>query len=44
VNDLDGKRESWIYKPADSSFFKGVRAALVFTADGILDEVKLEER
>jgi len=44
VNDLDGKRENWIYKPADSSFFKGIRATLFFTAEGVLDEAKLEER
>ena len=44
VNDPDGKREGWIYKPAESSFFKGVRATLFFTADGMLDEAKIEER
>jgi len=44
VNDLDGQREDWIYKPADSSFFKGIRATLFFTAEGVLDEAKLEER
>lgn len=38
------KREIWIYKPASSSFFKGVRATLFFTADGLLDEARLEER
>ena len=44
VDDLDGKREDWIYKPAESSFFKGIRATLFFTAEGVLDEAKLEER
>ena len=44
VNDPDGQREDWIYKPAESSFFKGVRATLCFTAEGVLDEAKLEER
>ena len=44
VNDLDGKHEDWIYKPAASSFFKGIRATLVFTAQGELDEAGLEER
>ena len=44
VNDLDGQREDWIYKPASSSFFKGIRATLFFTAEGVLDEAKLEER
>lgn len=44
VDDLDGKREDWIYKPAESSFFKGIRATLVFTQDSALDEIRLEER
>jgi len=44
VNDFDGKREDWIYKPAESSFFKGIRATLFFTAEGLLDETKIEER
>ena len=43
VDDLDGRRVDWIYKPAESSFFKGVRATLVFTAEGVLDEAKLGE-
>ena len=43
VDDLDGKRKDWIYKPADSSFFKGIRATLFFTAEGVLDEAKIEE-
>jgi hypothetical protein len=43
VDDLDGKRKDWIYKPAESSFFKGIRATLFFTALGVLDEAKLEE-
>lgn len=44
VKDLDGKREDWVYKPAASSFFKGIRATLVFTEEGLLDEARLEER
>ena len=44
VDDPDGKREDWIYKPAESSFFKGIRATLFFTAEGVLEEAKLEER
>lgn len=43
VDDPDGKREDWIYKPAESSFFKGIRATLFFTAEGVLDEAKIEE-
>jgi hypothetical protein len=44
VSDADGKHEDWIYKPAESSFFKGIRATLFFTAEGVLDDAKLEER
>jgi len=44
VKDRDGIREDWIYKPAESSFFKGIRATLIFTEDGMLDEAKIEER
>lgn len=44
VRNLDGKREDWVYKPQESSFFKGVRATLIFTQGGILDEVRVEER
>lgn len=43
VSDPDGKREDWIYKPAEASFFKGIRATLFFTAEGVLDEAKIEE-
>lgn len=44
IEDPDGKREDWIYKPAASSFFKGIRATLIFTEEGLLDEARLEER
>ena len=44
VKDLDGKRDDWVYKPESSSFFKGVRATLIFTEEGLLDEAKVEER
>ena len=44
VDDPDGKHKDWIYKPAESSFFKGIRATLFFAAEGVLDEAKLEER
>ena len=43
VKDLDGKREDCIYKPESSSFFKGIRATLIYTEQGILDEAKVEE-
>ncbi len=44
IKNEDGKREDWIYKPANSSFFKGIRATLIFSEEGPLDEAKLEER
>ncbi len=44
IKDPDGKREDCIYKPETSSFFKGIRATLVFTEQGILDEARIEER
>lgn len=44
VKDMDGKREDCIYKPETSSFFKGVRATLVFTEQGTLDEARIEEK
>jgi hypothetical protein len=44
IKNADGKREDCIYKPETSSFFKGIRATLVFTEQGILDEARIEER
>jgi len=43
VKDIDGKREDCIYKPGTSSFFKGIRATLIFTSEGMLDEARIEE-
>lgn len=43
VKDIDEKREDCVYKPATSSFFKGIRATLIYTKDGILDDARLEE-
>ncbi len=43
VKDLDGIREDCVYKPAASSFFKGIRATLIYTKDGLLDEARVEE-
>ena len=34
-------REKWVYKPADSSFFKGIRIYLFFDDTGALDEIKI---
>ena len=36
-------REKWIYKPAKSSFFEGVKAYLYFDKDNNLDEIKISE-
>lgn len=36
-------REKWIYKPAKSSFFSGVKAYLYFDKDNNLDEIKIVE-
>lgn len=44
IKNADGKREDCIYKPETSSFFKGVRATLIFTDQGVLDEARVEER
>lgn len=44
IKDADGIHEDWIYKPAESSFFKGVRATLFFTQDGMLSDMKIEEK
>ena len=44
IKDIDGKREDCIYKPESSSFFKGIRATLIFTEEGVLDEARVEEK
>ena len=36
-------REKWIYKPAKSSFFSGVKACLYFDKDNNIDEIKIME-
>lgn len=43
IIDANTKREKWIYKPASSSFFEGVKVYLYFDKDDKLDEVKLVE-
>ena len=43
IKDLDGKRVDWIYKPLTSSFFKGIRATLIFTEQGVLDEARIDD-
>ena len=39
-DDSATNREKWAYKPADSSFFKGIRIYLFFDDKGILDEIR----
>jgi hypothetical protein len=39
-DDFATKREKWVYKPAGSTFFEGIRIYLFFDDKGILDEVK----
>ena len=41
--DSDTGREKWIYKPAKSSFFSGIKAYLYFDRDNKLDEIKIAE-
>ena len=45
VNIVDSNtgREKWIYKPAKSSFFSGIKAYLYFDRDDKLDEIKIVE-
>lgn len=41
VNDDSAtKREKWAYKPASSTFFKGIRIYLLFDGSGNLDEIR----
>jgi len=34
-------REKWVYKPASSTFFKGIKIYLYFDAIGNLDEIRI---
>ena len=45
VNTVESEtgREKWIYKPAKSSFFEGVRIYLYFDKENKLDEIKIVE-
>ena len=43
VGDYGTDREKWIYKPQTSDFFKGPKISLIFTKDGILDEILIEK-
>ncbi len=39
-DDSATKREKWVYMPAGSTFFKGIRIYLYFDGQGKLDEIK----
>jgi len=46
VVKLDNKengREKWVYKPAKSTFFKGIRISIFFNSGGAVDEIAKEE-
>ena len=43
TSEFETLREKWIYKPAKSSFFSGVKAYLFFDRDNKLDEIKITE-
>jgi len=43
TRDSETTRDKWIYKPAKSSFFSGIKAYLYFDKDDKLDEVKIVE-
>ena len=40
-NDSATRREKWVYKPASSTFFKGIRIYLYFDDKGNLDEIRV---
>jgi hypothetical protein len=42
VDDAGTGRERWVYKPASSTYFKGIKACLFFGKDGKLDETSLK--
>ena len=43
TNDTATNREKWGYKPATSSFLKGIRIYLYFDTNGMLDEVRIAQ-
>jgi len=43
VGEYGTDREKWIYKPKTSDFSKGPKISLLFTKDGILDEISVEK-
>ncbi|MDD5428268.1 MAG: hypothetical protein PHI58_03405 [Candidatus Omnitrophica bacterium] len=43
TRETETRRDKWIYKPASSSFFSGVKIYLYFDRDDKLDEIKVVE-
>ena len=45
VNTVESEtlRDKWIYKPAKSSYFEGIKVYLYFDRDNKLDEIKVTE-
>jgi len=43
IRESDTGRDKWIYKPAKSSFFSGIKACLYFDKEDKLDEIKIME-
>lgn len=39
LHDSVTDREKWVYKPAKSDFFKGIKIYLFFDKNGLLDEI-----
>lgn len=43
TRETETRRDKWIYKPAKSSFFLGIKAYLYFDKNDKLDEIKIVE-
>jgi len=43
IPEAGTRREKWVYKPVESTYFKGIKAYLFFDKDNKLDEAILAE-
>lgn len=43
LEEAGGTKERWVYKHADSSFFEGNKAYLIFDSNGCLEEAQVVE-
>lgn len=43
TRESETRRDKWIYKPAQSSFFEGIKVYLYFDKNDRLDEIKIVE-